>query len=137
MTIHRIPIYDRPAVHAGGNQKAEDLSELGKATDLSEPRADLPRRLDHSNRSEPTSPSTRPQSELSTLEHEKATSAAELVAARILAVLLVALAVTSIVALKVFSDDGNASAALVAGALGMSSAALGMIFGFMKAYQSS
>ena len=128
MTIYRTPIDERPAVHAGGNQKATDLSEL---------RADLSRRLDRSNRSVPTYPSTRPQSDLSTREREKATSATEVVAARILAVLLVALAVTSIVGLKVFSDDGNASAALVAGAFGMSSAALGLIFGFMKAYQSS
>ena len=128
MTIYRPPIDDRPAVRAGGNQEATDFSEL---------RADLSRRLDHSNRSVPTSPSTRPQSDLSTREREKATSAAEVVAARILALLLVALAVTSIVALKVVGDDGNASAALVAGAFGMSSAALGMIFGFMKAYQSS
>jgi hypothetical protein len=127
MTIYRTPIDDRPAVHAGGNEKV---------TDFSGQRADLPHRLDHSNRSVPTSPSTRTQSDL-TREREKATSAAEVVAARILAVLLVALAVTSIVALKVFSDDGNASAALVAGASGMSSAALGMIFGFIKAYQSS
>ena len=128
MTIYRTPIDDRPAVHAGGNQKATDFNEL---------RADPSRRLDHSNRSVPTSPSTRPQSDLFTRKREKTTSAAEVVAGHILAVLLVALAVTSIVALKVFGDDGNASAALVASALGMSSAALGLIFGFMKAYQSS
>jgi hypothetical protein len=128
MTIYRTPIDDRPAVHARGNQKATDFSEL---------RADLPHRLDRSNRSVRTSPSTRPTSALSIREREKATSAAAVVAARILGVLLVALAVTSIVALKVFGDAGNASAALVAGAFGMSSAALGMIFGFMKAYQSS
>ena len=128
MTIYRTPTNGRPAVRAGGNQKATGFSEL---------RADLPRRLDRSNRSVPTSPSTRPQSDLSTREREKATSAAEVVAARILAVLLVALAVTSIVGLKVFGDADNASAALVAGALGMSSAASGLLFGFMKAYQSS
>ena len=128
MTIYRTHIDDRPAVHAGGTQKATDFSEL---------RPDLPHRLDRSNRSVPTSPSTRPTSDLSIREREKATSAAAVVAARILGVLLVALAVTSIVALKVFGDAGNASAALVAGAFGMSSAALGMIFGFMKAYQSS
>jgi hypothetical protein len=45
-----------------------------------------------------------------------------------------ALTVTSIVALKVFGDDEDASAALVAGAFGLSSAALGLIFGYMKAY---
>ena len=128
MTIYRTPIDDRPAVHAGGNQKATDFSALWE---------DLSRRVEHSNRSVPTSLSTRLQSALSTREREKATSVAEVVAGRILAVLLVALAVISIVALKVFGDDGNASAALVAGAFGMSSAALGLIFGFMKAYQSS
>ena len=128
MTIYRTPIDGGPAVHAGGNQRATDFSEL---------RADLSRRVDRSNRSVFTSPSTRPRSDLSTRGGERATSAAEVVGARILAVLLVALAVTSIVCLKVFGDDGNASAALVAGAFGMSSAALGLLFGFMKAYQSS
>jgi hypothetical protein len=59
------------------------------------------------------------------------------VAAHIFAVLLVALAVTSIVGLKVFGDAGNASAALVVGAIGMFSAVLGLIFGFMKAHHSS
>ena len=128
MNIYRTPVDVRPAVHASGNQRATDFSEL---------RADLSRRVDRPNRSVFTSPSTRPQSDLSTQEREKAMSVAEVVAARILAVLLVALAVTSIVALKVFGDHGNASAALVAGAFGMSSATLGLIFGFMKAYQSS
>ena len=128
MTIYRTPIDGRPAVHVGGNQKATDFSEL---------RADLPRRLDRSNRSVPTSPSTSPASDLSTRERDKARSATEVIAAPHLAVLVVALAVTSIVGLKVFGDAGDASAALVAGALGMSSAASGLLFGFMKAYQSS
>jgi hypothetical protein len=39
--------------------------------------------------------------------------------------------------LTIFGDDGNASAAVAAGAFGMFSAVLGVIFGFMKARQSS
>jgi hypothetical protein len=128
MTIYRTPIDGRPAVHAGGNQKATDFSTL---------RADLTRRLDHSNRSVPTSPSTRSQSDLSTREREKARSATEVVAAPLLAVLVVALAVTSIVGLTIFGDHGNAPAAVAAGAIGMFSAVLGLIFGFMKAHHSS
>jgi hypothetical protein len=52
-------------------------------------------------------------------------------------VLVVALAVTSIVGLSIFGDHGNAPAAIVAGAIGMFSAVLGLIFGFMKAHHSS
>jgi hypothetical protein len=59
------------------------------------------------------------------------------VAAPLLAVLVVALAVTSIVGLTIFGDHGNTPVAILAGAIGMSSAVLGLLFGFMKAYQSS
>jgi hypothetical protein len=128
MTIYRTPIDSRPAVHAGGSQKATDFNEL---------RSDPARRLDRSNRSIPTSPSTRPESDLSTREREKARSATEVVAAPLLAVLVVALAVASIVGLTIFGGQSNAVAVIVAGAIGMSSAVLGLLFGFMKAYQSS
>jgi hypothetical protein len=122
------PVDGRPAVHAGGNQRARDISKL---------RSDVSRRLDRSNRSVATSQSTRPPSDLFTRERERARSATEVVAAPLLAVLVVALAVTSIVGLTIFGDHGNAPAAVVAGAIGMSSAVLGLLFGFMKAYQSS
>ena len=128
MTIYRTPIDDRPAAHAGGSQKATDFSAL---------RADLSRRLDRSNRSVPTSPSTSPASDLSTRERDKARSATEVIAAPHLAVLVVALAVTSIVGLTIFGDHGNAPAAVAAGAIGMFSAVLGLLFGFMKAHHSS
>jgi hypothetical protein len=128
MTIYRTPIDDWPAAHAGGSQKATDFSAL---------RADLSRRLDRSNRSVPTSPSTSPASDLSTRERDKARSATEVIAAPHLAVLVVALAVTSIVGLTIFGDHGNAPAAVVAGAIGMFSAVLGLLFGFMKAHHSS
>jgi hypothetical protein len=128
MTIYRTPIDGRPAVQAGGNQKATDFSELW---------LDVSRRLDSSNRPVPTTQSTSPASDLSTRERDKARSATEVVAAPLLAVLVVALAVTSIVGLTIFGDHGNAPTAMVAGAIGMSSAALGLLFGFMKAYQSS
>jgi hypothetical protein len=128
MTIYRTPIDDRPAAHAGGSQKATDFSAL---------RADLSRRLDRSNRSVPTSQSTRPAFDLSTQEREKSRSATKVVAAPLLAVLVVALAVASIVGLTIFGDHGNAPAAVAAGAIGMFSAVLGLIFGFMKAHHSS
>ena len=128
MTIYRTPIDDRPAVHAGGNQKATDFSAL---------RADLWRRVDRSNRSVPTSLSTRPASDLSTRESKKSRSATEVLAAPLRAVLVVALAVTSIVGLTIFGDHGNAPAAVAAGAIGMFSAVLGLTFGFMKARHSS
>ena len=128
MTIYRTPIDDRPAVHAGGNQKATDFSELP---------SDLARRLGRSNRSVPTSPSTRPAFDRSTREREKSRSATEVFAAPLLAVLVVALAVASIVGLTIFGDHGNAPAAVAAGAIGMFSAVLGLLFGFMKAHHSS
>jgi hypothetical protein len=128
MTIYRTAVEVRPAVHAGGTQKATGFNELPP---------DLSRRLDRVNQSKPISPSTRPPSNLSTRRRAKATSSAGVFAGRILAVLWVAVAVTSIVALKVFGDNGNVPAALVAGAIASFSAVLGAIIGFMKAYQSS
>ena len=62
-------------------------------------------------------------------------SAADVVA-RLLAVLVVAMVLTSIVGLTVVGDR-NTTAAVVAGVIGMSSAVLGLLFGYLKAYQVS
>jgi hypothetical protein len=100
-------------------------------------RIPLLHRLDRYPRSVSTSQSTRAASDLSTRGRKTARSAPEVVAASLLAVLMVALAVTSIVGLTIFDDHGNAAASVVPGVIGMSSAVLGLLFGFMKAYQSS
>ena len=100
-------------------------------------RIPLLHRLDRYPRFVPTSQSIRPASDLSTPERDKARSGPEAVAAPLLAVLVVALTIASIVGLTTFGDDGNAPAAVGAGVIGMSSAVLGLIYGFLKAYQSS
>ena len=99
-------------------------------------RVALLHRPDRFPRSVPISQSIR-QTSLSTRERKTVRLAPKVVAARLLAVLVVALTVTSIVGMTVFGDQGNTPASVVAGAFGMSSAALGLLFGFMKAYQSS
>ena len=98
-------------------------------------RIPLLHRLDRYPRSVPTSQSIRPVSNLSTRKRETARLAPEVVAAPLLSVLVVVLAVTSIIGLTIFGDQ--ASAAVAAGAMGLSSAVLGLVFGFLKAYQSS
>jgi hypothetical protein len=99
-------------------------------------RIPLLHRLDRYPRSVPTSHSIRPASDLSTRERKAARSAPEVVAAQILAVLVVVLAVTSIVGLTISGNYGNAPAAVIPGVIGMSSTVLGLVFGFVMAYQS-
>lgn len=91
-------------------------------------------RLDRYPPSLPISQSIRPASDLSTRARDKARSGPEAVAAPLLAVLVMALVIASIVGLTSF--DGNAPAAVGAGVIGMSSAVLGLLYGFLKAYQS-
>jgi hypothetical protein len=58
--------------------------------------------------------------------------------ARLMAVLVVAMVITSIVGIIVFDRQGGNSAAAVASlAIGGSAAVLGLLFGFLKAYQAS
>jgi hypothetical protein len=58
--------------------------------------------------------------------------------ARLMAVLVVAMVITSIVGFIVFDRQGGNSAAAVASlAIGGSAAVLGLLFGFLKAYQAS
>jgi hypothetical protein len=99
-------------------------------------RIPLLHRLDRYPRSVPAFQSIRPASNLSTRERKTARSAPEVVGAGLLGLLMVVLAVTSIVGLTIFGDHGNAGA-VIPGVIGMSSAVLGLVFGFVKAYQSS
>ena len=103
---------------------------------MSSYRIALLHRLDRYPRSVPTFQSIRPASDLSTRERKTARSAPKVVAARLLAVLVVTLTVTSIVSLTIFGDYGNSRASVLAGVVGMFSAVFGLLFGFVKAYQS-
>ena len=100
-------------------------------------RIPLLHRLDRYPRSLPSPQSIRQASDVPTRKRKTARSAPKVVAARLLAVLVVVLAVTSIVGLTGFGDNGNVPAAVVAGVVGMFSAVFGLLFGFVKAYQSS
>jgi hypothetical protein len=60
------------------------------------------------------------------------------IAARFLAVLVVAMVITSIFGFTAFDRQGGNSAAAIASlAMGAASAVLGLSFGFLKAYQAS
>jgi hypothetical protein len=100
-------------------------------------RIPLLHRLDRYPRSAPTFESIRPASDRSTRERKTAKPAPKVAAARLLAVLVVALTLTSIVGLTVFGDHGNAPASVLAGVVGMFTAVFGLLYGFLKAYQSS
>ena len=63
--------------------------------------------------------------------------AAEVVGIRLLAVLTVAMFVTSIIGLTVFSQGGYSTTAVVSGVIGMLSAILGFIVGFHNAYRAT
>jgi hypothetical protein len=94
--------------------------------------------LDHASQHMPTSASTRPPFENSTGGREKAGSAAGAVVTRLLAVLVVAMAVASILGFTLFDrQGGNSTTALASLAIGGSAAVLGLILGFRAAYQAS
>ena len=99
---------------------------------------DLSPRLDQPSRQVAISASARPTLGDSSPGMENTRSAAGVVAARLLAVLLVAMVVISILGLTVFDRQGGYSTtAIVSVAIGNSAAALGMILGFLKAYLAS
>ncbi|MFL6046053.1 MAG: hypothetical protein ACJ72M_13145 [Propionibacteriaceae bacterium] len=69
---------------------------------------------------------------------EKPRSTAGVVVIRLLAVLVVVMVVISIVGFIVFDRQGGNSAAAVASlAIGSSAAVLGLLLGFVKAYQTT
>jgi hypothetical protein len=124
MSISLIP---RTDLHAGASQRATGSGEY---------HSDLSRREDRSKQSVLASASTQPPSNPVNRARKKGRSPVA-VAARLLGVLVVALVVTSIVGLTAVGDQINPTATVVAGVIGMSSAVLGLLFGFLKAYQSS
>jgi hypothetical protein len=129
MSAHRTLIDDRPTVYTGGNRNATGSREL---------RRDLSDRLDRSSQQVAISASARPNLGDSPPGMENVRSAAGVVAARLLSVLLVAMVVISILGLTVFDRQGGYSTtAIVSVAIGNSAAALGMILGFLKAYLAS
>jgi hypothetical protein len=129
MSAHRTLIDDRPTVYTGGNRSAPGSREL---------RRDLSRRLDQSSQQVPISASARPTPGDSPPGMENVRSAAGVVAARLLTVLLVAMVVISILGLTVFDRQGGYSTtAIVSVAIGNSAAAVGLILGFLKAYLAS
>jgi hypothetical protein len=110
----------------------------GRPTDIAELRTDISPRLDHSSQHIPISASTRPSLDDFTQRREEARSAAGVVAARLLAVLVVAMVITSILGFTAFDrQEGNSAAAIASLAIGAASAVLGLSFGFLKAYQVS
>ena len=129
MSAHRTLIDNRPTVYTGGNRRAPGSREL---------RRDLSPRLDQLSQQVAISASARPNIGDSSPGMENTRSAAGVVAARLLAVLLVAMVVISILGLTVFDRQGGYSTtAIVSVAIGNSAAALGMILGFLKAYLAS
>ena len=126
MSAYQTHVEGRPPVQTRRNRRATDLGQL---------RSDRSRRLDRSILDVPA-PAQR-LSDVSTDGRENAQSAAEVVGVRLLALFTLALFVTSIIGLTVFSQDGNSTTAIVFGVIGISSAILGFIVGFHNAYRAT
>jgi hypothetical protein len=126
MSTYRTHLDGRPRVSTQRNRRATGIDEL---------RSDRSSRLDRSI-THGRAPA-QPPSDRSTNGDKNAQSAAEVVGIRLLAVLTVALFVTSIIGLTVFSHDGNSTTAIVSGAIGISSALLGFIVAFHNAYRAT
>jgi hypothetical protein len=105
-------------------------------TDFGESPTDIA--LDHTSQHIPTSASAPPSFDNSTGGREKAGSAAAVVITRLLAVLVVAMFVTSILGFTLFDrQGGNSATALASLAIGGSAAVLGLILGLREAHQAS
>ena len=99
----------------------------GRPTGFGESQTDISGRLDHSRQSMPTSAST-PQ----------ARSTAGVIITHLLAVLVVAMVVTSILGFTLFDrQGGNSATALVSLAIGGAAAVLGLTLAFREAHQAS
>jgi hypothetical protein len=126
MITYRNLIDDRPPA---------PIQRDGTATHFDDFRSDHSRRPDHSRQYVPGP--AQPPSNPSTNGRKNAQPAAEVVGIRLLAVFTVALFVTSIIGLTVFSQDGNSTTAIVSGVIGISSALLGFIVAFHNAYRAT
>jgi hypothetical protein len=110
----------------------------GRPTHFRESRTGLSGRLDQSSHHLPTSALTRPSLHESTRGQKKVGSTAAVIITRILAVLVVATVVTSILGFTLFDrQEGTSATALVSLAIGAAAAVLGLIFGFREAHQAS
>ena len=116
--------YDAPTHLTGRDSPPTDFGE--SATDIA---------LDAATQHIPTSTSTPPPNSIEL--REKARSAG-VVVTRLLAVLVVAMVVTSILGFTLLDrQGGNSATAIGSLAIGGSAAVLGLIFGFREAHQAS
>ena len=116
--------YDAPTHLTGRDRPPTDFGE--SAMDIA---------LDPASQHIPTFTSTPPSH--STRVREKAGSAG-VVVTRLLAVLVVAMVVTSLLGFTLLDrEGGNSATAIGSLAIGGSAAVLGLIFGFRKAHQAS
>jgi hypothetical protein len=119
--------YDVPTHLAGRDCPPTDFG--GSPTDIAP---------DQASQHMPTSASTRPSFDDSTGGREKVGSAAGVVVTRLLAVLVAAMVLTSILGFTLFDrQGGNSATALASLAIGGSAAVLGMILGFRQAHQAA
>jgi hypothetical protein len=108
----------------------------GRPTYFGESRTGLSDRLDQSSHHLPTSASTHPPLDESTRGRKKVGSG--VIISRLLAVLVVAMVVTSILGFTLFDrQEGTSGTALMSLAIGGAAAVLGLIFGFREAHQAS
>ena len=131
MTAHQTPadarVDDRPTQHAGDDAGAFIPEFDGNVALGLEPS------VQHGS----TAMSTRLRPTDSAQRSRKPRSTAGVVVTRLLAGLVVALVIVSVVGLTVFDRrDGNSAAAAVSVAMGGYAAVLGLITGFIKAYRS-
>lgn len=111
----------------------------GQPTYFGESRTGLLDRLDQSSHHLPTSASTRPSLHESTRGRKKVGSTAAVIITRLLAVLVVAMVVTSILGFTTLfgRQEGTSATALVSLAIGGAAGVLGLTLGFREAHQAS
>jgi hypothetical protein len=109
-----------------------------RPTEFDQSQRDVSDRLDRYSHHLPTSASAGPSLDESSQGREEARSTDGVIITRLLAVLVVAMVVTSILGFTLFDrQGGNSATALVSLAIGGVAAVIGLISGFRKAHQVS
>jgi hypothetical protein len=110
----------------------------GRPTHFGESRTGLSDRLDQSSHQLLISAPSRQSQDESNRARMKVGSTAGVIITRLLAVLVVAMVVTSILGFTLFDrQEGTSATTLVSLAIGGAAAALGLIFGFREAHKAS
>jgi len=144
---HPLPGSSRPALppnHPNGDSKMTTTQTLtdrpagphDNHVQGSDARRCQPDHRIHPDRQLQTEPTSSRETSTSGSEHDRGPTTAGLIAVRILVGLVLAMITAALIGFAVFDgQDGDSTATVVSGALGISAGVIGLLAGFIHAYQ--